>query len=86
MNLNNAKYQRDPLPLDPLCDCPVCRNFSRAYVRHLLKANEMLGMRLTVMHNLYFYNTLMEKIRAAIEEGSFDRFYEENFYKLDARI
>ena len=86
VNLNNAKYQRDPLPLDPLCDCPVCRNFSRAYVRHLLKANEMLGMRLTVMHNLCFYNTLMEKIRAAIEEGSFDRFYEENFYKLDARI
>ncbi len=86
VNLNNAKYARDTQPLDPLCDCPVCRNFSRAYIRHLLKANEILGMRLAVMHNLYFYNTLMEKIRASIEEGSFDRFYEENFVKLDTRI
>ncbi len=86
MNLNNAKYQRDPLPLDPECDCPVCRSFSRAYIRHLLKANEMLGMRLAVMHNLYFYNTLMEKIRDAIENGTFDRFHAENFEKLDRRI
>lgn len=86
INLNNAKYQRDPLPLDPECDCPVCRNFSRAYIRHLLKANEMLGMRLAVMHNLYFYNTLMEKIRSAIENGTFDQFYEANFIRLDHRI
>ena len=86
MNLNNAKYQRDPLPLDPECDCPACRSFSRAYIRHLLKANEMLGMRLAVMHNLYFYNTLMEKIREAIENGTFDRFHAENFEKLDRRI
>ena len=64
INLINAKYQLDDRPIDHQCDCPVCRqSFSRAYIRHLLKAGEMLGMRLAVMHNLYFYNTLMERIR-----------------------
>ena len=68
-NLNNAKYQTDSLPIEPGCGCPACQNHSRAYIRHLLKAGEMLGMRLAVMHNLYFYNTLMEKIRRALDEG-----------------
>lgn len=74
INIINAKYQTDPMPIDPNCDCPVCRNHSRAYIRHLIKAGEMLGMRLAVMHNLYFYNQLMENIRAAIEEGRFEEF------------
>ena len=64
------------MPIDPECDCPVCRNYSRAYVRHLLKAGEMLGMRLCVLHNLYFYNDLMAAMRGAIEEGTFQAFYE----------
>ncbi len=71
INIHNAKYELDDRPLDLQCDCPVCRNHSRAYIRHLIKANEMLGMRLAVMHNLYFYNTLMEKIRAALDEGCY---------------
>ena len=71
MNLNNAKYEIDDRPLDASCDCPVCKRHSRAYIRHLLKAGEMLGMRLLVMHNLYFYNNMMEEIRNAIEKGEF---------------
>jgi len=86
LNIMNNKYLADPLPLDPECDCPVCRNFSRAYIRHLFKSGEMLAMRLSVMHNLWFYNTLMEKIRAAIEEDRFEQFYAEYFEKLDRRI
>ncbi len=74
INIHNAKYELDDRPLDLQCDCPVCRNHSRAYIRHLIKANEMLGMRLAVMHNLYFYNTLMEKIRAALDEGCYGDF------------
>ena len=74
INIKNAKYERDERPIDPACGCPACRNYSRAYIRHLLKANEMLGMRLAVMHNLYFYNTLMEKIRAALDEGRYEQF------------
>lgn len=74
INMNNAKYELDSSPVDEVCDCPVCRKYSRAYVRHLLKAGEMLGMRLAVMHNLYFYNTLMEKIREALDDGEYDRF------------
>ena len=73
-NLKNAKYARDESPIDPACDCPVCRRYSRAYLHHLFKAEEMLAMRLAVMHNLYFYNKLMEKIRAALDEGSFAAF------------
>lgn len=74
INMNNAKYELDSSPVDEACDCPVCRKYSRAYVRHLLKAGEMLGMRLAVMHNLYFYNTLMEKIREALDNGEYDTF------------
>ncbi len=86
LNIMNNKYQADPLPLDPECDCPVCRNFSRAYIRHLFKSGEMLAMRLSVMHNLWFYNTLMERIRTALEEDRFAQFHAENFEKLDRRI
>lgn len=74
MNLMNAKYELDDRPLDETCDCPVCRKYSRAYIRHLLKAKEMLGLRLMVTHNLYFYNTLMEEIRDAIEKGCFKEY------------
>ena len=74
MNLNNAKYELDDRPLDSTCDCPVCKRHSRAYIRHLLKAGEMLGMRFLVMHNLYFYNNMMEEIRAAIERGEFQAY------------
>ena len=75
----------DILPIDPTCDCPVCRNFSRAYVRHLLKAKEVLGLRLAVMHNLYFYNSLMEKIREALDNGTFGEFYNKYVNILDKR-
>ena len=74
MNLNNAKFELDERPLDSTCDCPVCRRYTRAYIRHLLKAGEMLGMRFLVMHNLYFYNNMMEEIRAAIEKGEFQAY------------
>jgi queuine tRNA-ribosyltransferase len=86
INLNNNRYERDPLPIDPLCDCPVCQRYSRAYIRHLLKAKEALGQRLAVMHNLYFYNNLMEDIRAALDEGRFEEFRAENSKKLGTRI
>lgn len=85
-NLQNAKYTLDEKPLDEACDCPTCQKFTRAYIHHLFKAKEMLAMRLTVMHNLYFYNTLMEKIRAALDAGSFSSFYSENVKKLGTRI
>lgn len=85
-NLNNAKYALDPAPIDEHCDCPVCRNFSRAYVRHLLKSGEMLGMRLAVMHNLWFYNTLMETIRKKLDEGVFEDFYAKQREILGVRI
>jgi len=86
INLNNAKYARDPQPIDPACDCTVCQNHSRAYLRHLLKAGETLALRLCVLHNLYFYNSLMEKIRASLEEGRFAEFYRANAERLDGRI
>jgi len=86
INLNNAKYVRDDSPIDPLCDCPVCRCHSRAYLRHLLKAGETLALRLCVMHNLYFYNTLMEKIRAALEAETFAAFCNAHARTLDGRI
>ena len=85
-NIANQKYQKDESPIDPACDCPVCTHHSRAYLRHLFKANEMLGMRLAVMHNLYFYNTLMERIRQALDEGRFGSFYTEYRELLDTRI
>lgn len=86
INIKNLKYQKDEGPIDPECDCPVCRNFSRAYLRHLFKADEMLGMRLGVMHNLYFYNRLMERIRQALDEGNFQEFHDRYVTLLDTRI
>ncbi len=86
MNLLNQKYETDPAPIDSGCGCPACRNYSRAYIRHLFKAKEMLGMRLCVLHNLYFYNHLMEDIRKAIEEDRFEQFRAENVEKLARRI
>lgn len=77
LNLFNAKYELDDRPIEEGCNCPACRNYSRAYIRHLLKAKEMLGMRLCVLHNLYFYNHLMEEIREAIELGRYKQFKQE---------
>ena len=86
INLKNAKYAKDMNPIDSQCDCPVCRRYSRAYIRHLFVAEEMLAMRLCVMHNLYFYNKLMEKIRAALDNGTFSEFRSEYSEKLSRRI
>ncbi len=86
ININNNKYERDFTPIDPNCDCPTCRNHTRAYVRHLLKADEMLGHRLCVMHNLWFYNTFMEKIRLALDEDRFPQFKEEMLATVCRRI
>ncbi len=86
MNLLNQCYERDMRPIDEECDCPVCQKYSRAYIRHLFKAKEILGMRLAVMHNLYFYNELMARIRTAIEEDRFEEFRRENTEKLAKRI
>ncbi len=86
INLKNAKYAEDLQPIDPQCDCPVCRRYSRAYIRHLFVADEMLAMRLAVMHNLYFYNKLMEKIRDALDNGTFAAFRNEYSEKLSRRI
>ena len=85
-NMLNSKYATDEEPLDPQCDCPTCRRHSRAYIHHLFKAGEMLAMRLCVMHNLYFYNTLVERIRAALDGGTFDEFYRTYTGRLDRRI
>lgn len=73
-NLFNAKYELDNRPIEEGCQCPACRHYSRAYIRHLLKAKEMLGMRLCVLHNLYYYNTMMEEIRKAIEAGAYQSY------------
>ncbi len=86
MNLLNQCYERDMRPIDEECGCPVCRKYSRAYIRHLFKAKEILGMRLAVMHNLYFYNELAARIRNAIEEDRFEEFRRENVEKLAKRI
>ncbi len=86
LNLNNAKYITDDKPLDEKCSCPTCRKYSRAYIRHLLKSGEMLGMRLCVMHNLWFYNTLMEKIRDNLDNGTFEQFYLSQKGVIDRRI
>ena len=82
INLFNQKYEKDMRPIEEGCGCPPCRRYSRAYVRHLLKAKEMLGMRLCVLHNLYFYNTMMEEIRDAIDEGRFHSYKEEKLYGM----
>lgn len=86
INMNNAKYAEDDGPLDPRCDCPVCRNYSRAYVRHLFKAGEILAMRFGAIHNLYFYNSLMARIRKELDEGSFEAFRAEFSEKLERRV
>lgn len=82
LNLFNKKFELDPRPIEEGCQCPACRTYSRAYIRHLLKAKEMLGMRLCVLHNLYYYNHLMTDIRAAIEEGRYAGFKEEALYQM----
>ena len=86
LNIKNEKYKLDERPIDPGCGCPTCRSFSRAYLRHLFKAEEMLAMRLAVMHNLWFYNTLMERIRDALDQGSYAAFREEFSPKLERKI
>ena len=86
INIKNEKYLTDDKPIDPECDCPVCRRYNRAYIRHLFKANEMLAMRFAVMHNLYFYNKLMENIRKSLEDGSFGEFRGKYSQLLDTRI
>lgn len=85
ININNAKYETDTRPIEPGCDCPVCRSFSRAYIRHLVKAKEVLALRLCVMHNLYFYNTLMERIREALRNDTFEDFYNRHIGIIDKR-
>lgn len=85
-NLMNAKYELDELPVDEHCDCLVCQNFSRSYLRHLFKSGEMLAMRLSVMHNIYFYNTLLERIRQALDAGDFSSFYQKYREILGRRI
>lgn len=84
LNLFNAKYEKDMAPIEAGCGCPACTKYSRAYIRHLLKAKEMLGMRLCVMHNLYFYNSMMEEIRDAIRNGSYKSYKSEKLYNMSA--
>lgn len=86
LNIHNAKYQTDGRPIEEGCQCPTCRRFSRAYVRHLLKAGEMLSQRLLVQHNLWFYNNLMVKIREAIDHGTFAEFRAQYSERLAKRI
>lgn len=86
MNMNNKKYERDPLPIEPGCGCPACRRYSRAYIRHLLKAQEPLALRLMVLHNLYFYNELMQRIRDSLDAGEFTAFRKKYSELLATRI
>ncbi len=86
VNMKNAKYTYDERPIDPQCDCPACRRYTRSYIHHLFKAEEMLAMRLSVMHNLYFYNKLAERIRDAIDNDTFDDFRAEYSEKLARKI
>ena len=86
MNLLNEQYKEDSTPIDPDCNCPACRHYSKAYIRHLFKAQEMLGMRLAVLHNLYFYNELMEKIREALDEDRYEEFYQHYRVVLGKRV
>lgn len=86
INIKNEKYKEDERPVSEECDCPVCRSYTRAYIRHLFAANEILGLRLAVMHNLYFYNALMAKIRTSIESGEFEAFRKKYSGILDKRI
>ena len=84
LNLLNAKFERDESPIEEGCGCEACKNYSRAYMRHLLKSGEMLGMRLAVLHNLYFYNHLMEDIRAAIDRGEYAEFKKATIESMEA--
>ena len=86
LNLFNAKYEMDTRPIEEGCQCPVCQTYSRAYIRHLLKAKEMLGMRMCVLHNLYFYNTMMTEIRGAIEAGAYKEYKEEKIKKVTGAV
>lgn len=86
MNIKNEKYKLDERPIDPNCGCPACRSFSRAYLRHLFVAGEMLAMRLAVLHNLWFYNELTDRIRQALDQGCFREFRRMYSQKLDGRI
>ena len=86
LNLNNKKFERDERPLQEGCQCPACKNYTRSYIRHLIKAKEMLGMRLCVLHNLHFYNDLMAKIRLAIEENRFAQFKAEALERMNNRV
>ncbi len=86
LNLNNKKFEKDDRPLQEGCNCPACKNYSRSYIRHLIKAKEMLGMRLCVLHNLYFYNDLMSKIRDAIDQNRYREFKAEMLEKLNNRV
>ena len=86
INIKNEKYERDDTPFDPNCNCEACRSYSKAYIRHLFKANEILALRLCVMHNLTFYNKLMENIRNSLDSGTFTEFYRENRVKLAQRL
>ena len=86
MTVLNEEFKYDDRPISPSCDCPACRSYSRAYIRHLFKAKEMLGMRLCVLHNLYFYNTLMEKIREALDNGNYEEFYRKYIRILGERV
>ena len=86
LNLFNAQFEADARPIEEGCQCPVCQHYSRAYIRHLLKAKEMLGMRFCVMHNLYFYNTMMTEIRTALDEGRFTQYKKEKISRMSEGI
>ena len=86
MHITNEKYRTDDRPLDVECDCPTCKNHSRAYIRHLFKANEQLAGRLCVMHNLYFYNTLAERIRNSLDRGEFETFRKKYSALLSSKL
>ena len=83
VNIRNEKYKLDPRPIEEGCNCPACQKYSRAYIRHLVMSKEMLGMRLCVLHNLYFYNTMMEEIREAIEDNRFAEYKKTKSEHLD---
>lgn len=85
INIKNEKHAHDEGPIDPECTCPVCRSYSRAYLRHLFASGEILGLRFAVAHNLYFYNTLMERIRKSLDEGRFDAFRQRYSQALSVR-
>ena len=86
MNLYNAQFEADERPIEEGCQCPVCQHYSRAYIRHLLKAKEMLGMRFCVMHNLYFYNTMMTEIRTALDEDRFVQYKKDKISSMSEGI